>query len=87
MHQCLRPVTWCCHCLIVLLRGGVELSWAHPARHAAAAPQGPVEGMSVVDVHFRVLDDAEHVYRVPMDMAQEGWHYARTRPAEEKTGY
>lgn len=36
---------------------------------------GPEEAMIVVDVDFKVLDMAEDVYKVRMDMAKEGWHY------------
>lgn len=39
---------------------------------------GAAEAMSVVTLDFGVLDAAEDAYRVRADMAQEGWHYART---------
>lgn len=34
-----------------------------------------VEGMSVVEVDMRVLEEAERQYKVREDMAGEDWHY------------
>jgi predicted amidohydrolase len=37
---------------------------------------GDGEGMSVVEVDMRILEEAEENYRVREDLGREGWHYA-----------
>jgi hypothetical protein len=33
------------------------------------------EGMSIVDVDMRVVEEAEENYKVRADIGREGWHY------------
>ncbi|KJZ74651.1 hypothetical protein HIM_06001 [Hirsutella minnesotensis 3608] len=56
----------------------VGLSQVAMPLQGALGRLGAGEGVSVVDVDLGVLDAAEDVYGVRRDMAQEGWHYART---------
>ena len=37
--------------------------------------ESAVEGMSVVEVDMRVVEEAERQYKVREDMAGEDWHY------------
>ena len=43
---------------------------------------GWVEGMSVVDVDMRVLEEAEMQYKIREDMGREDWHYFYGRGGE-----